>query len=191
MAVESVDTAGQEGDATVSPQPMTSIEAAELSLRAQSMIKNHVMASGAAALLPLPLIDMAAITAVQLRMIAKLATMYGRSFSEHAVRNTLTALAGGVVGQSAGVVAAISLTKFIPGIGWMAGMISLPAIAGASTYAVGRVFQRHFERGGSVYDIGVENVRGYYNEQLEKGKKVANAAKQEIHKRTAPREQPA
>ena len=60
----------------------------------------------------------------------------------------------------------------IPGIGWMAGMISLPVVAGASTYAVGRVFQRHFEGGGSVYDIGVENadlrmpnLKGAYHRQ--------------------------
>lgn len=189
MAVENADTARPQEGASASE--VVAHDSVEIGLKAQGMIKNHVMATGAAALLPLPVLDMAAITAIQIRMIAKLATMYGRSFSENTVRNTLTALAGGVVGQSAGVMTAVSLAKFIPGVGWMAGMISLPVVAGASTYAVGRVFQRHFERGGSVYDISVENVRGYYNEQLDKGKKVASAAKQEIHKRTAPKEQPA
>ena len=165
--------------------------AAELELKADSLIKNHVMAASAAALVPIPLFDIAAITAVQVRLIQKLAAMYDKSFSEAAVSNTITALAGGVIGHSAGVTTAISLTKLIPGVGWMFGMVSMPVVAGGTTYAVGRVFLRHFQQGGSVFDISVENVRGYYSEQVDRGKKLAAAAKAEIHKRTAGTEQAA
>jgi uncharacterized protein (DUF697 family) len=163
----------------------------ELTLKAENLIKNHVMAAGGFSLVPLPLLDLAAITVVQVRMIQKLAAMYGKTFSEKPVRNTIIALAGGVVGQGAGATAAFSLTKFIPGFGWMIGLVSMPVVVGATTYAIGHVFLRHFEQGGSVYDMSVESARGYYKEQMEKGKKLAAAAKASVHKRTAPTEQPA
>jgi uncharacterized protein (DUF697 family) len=183
------DTGGsQDGGATA---PVDAGGAKALELKADNLIKNHVLGACAASMVPVPLFDVAAITAVQVRMIYKLAEMYDKTFSEHAVRNTIAALVGGTVGHGAGVMAAISLTKAIPGVGWMLGMISLPAVAGGATYAVGRVFARHFQEGGSVSDISVENVRSYYNEQLEKGKKIASTVKQQVHKRTAPSEQPA
>lgn len=163
----------------------------DVDLKAENLIKNHVMAASAASIVPLPLFDVAAITLVQVRMIAKLAKMFDKTFSEKSARNTIAALGGGVVGHAGGVVTAISLTKLVPGIGWMVGMVSLPTVAGASTYAIGRVFARHFKQGGSVTDVGTEDARGYYDEQLDKGKKLAANIKESIHTRTAPRDQPA
>jgi len=46
----------------------------------------------------------------------------------------------------------------------------LPAVAGASTYAVGQVFIQHFESGGTFLDFDPEKVKGYFAEQFEKGK---------------------
>ena len=102
-------------------------------------------------------------------MIQKLAAMYGKAFSESPVRNTIAGLAGGVVGHGAGVLTALSVAKVIPGLGSLFGIVSLPVVVGASTYAIGRVYLRHFEEGGSIYDIAVDDVRSYYNKQLSKG----------------------
>jgi uncharacterized protein (DUF697 family) len=176
---------------TASPDSSSSVQTAEPGgldrrLKAESLIKNHVMAAGALSVVPLPLLDIAAIVVVQMRMIKKLATMYGKSFSESPVRNTIAGLAGGIVGHGAGVFTALSLAKVIPGVGWVLGMVSMPVVVGASTYAIGRVYLRHFEEGGSIYDISVENAKSYYNEQLEKGKAIAEAAKAGTRKRTDP-----
>lgn len=167
-------------------EPASGPESGERRFKAENLIKNHVMAAGAMSVVPLPLVDVAAITVVQLRMIQKLAAMYGTSFSESRVRNTLAGLAGGVVGHGAGVITALSLAKAIPGLGWILGMVSLPVVVGASTYAIGRVYVRHFEEGGSIYDISVDSAKSYYNEQLEKGKRIAEAAKADMRKRTNP-----
>lgn len=164
----------------------------ELDLKAESLIKTYMMAAGAASLTPVPLVDLAAITGVQMRMIQKLAEHYGKSFSESPVGNTIASLGGAAVGQSGGVLLGISLAKTIPGIGWMLGIISMPVLVGASTYAIGHVFAQHFKNGGSVFDIGVEDVRGYYKEQVEKGKEIATSLKRDIHSLTAAsKEQPA
>jgi uncharacterized protein (DUF697 family) len=146
-------------------------------LSAENKIKNYVIASVGASIVPVPLFDIAAVVAIQLRMIQKLSQLYGQPFSERAARNIITALAGGVLGYGAGFVVAASAVKVIPGIGWMVGMASLPLVAGAATYAVGRSLVKHFEEGGSMFDFSADRMRAYYQEQFEKGKELAAKAK--------------
>ena len=80
----------------------------------------------------------------------------------------------------------MSVAKLVPVVGWAAGVVVMPTIVGASTYAIGRVFVRHFQEGGSITDISAEKMKGYYAEQREAGKKVVASVKSKIHKRTAP-----
>ncbi|MQX35697.1 YcjF family protein [Roseospira navarrensis] len=146
-------------------------------LSAENMIKSYVIASVAAGSVPVPLFDIAAVAGIQLRMIQKLSHLYGKEFSEHAARNIISALAGGVVSYGGGYVLAASAFKLIPGIGWMVGMASLPIVSGATTYAVGRVMVNHFEGGGSLFDLSADDVRAFYEEQFRKGKEVAAGLK--------------
>ena len=97
--------------------PLDGARAEELEFKTESLIKNHVLGACAASLVPAPLFDIAAITAVQIRMIYKLALLYDKTFSESAVRNIIAALGGGVVGHGGGVIVAVSLAKLIPGFG--------------------------------------------------------------------------
>ncbi len=147
------------------------------SLIAESLIKDYVIASVAASIVPIPLFDIAAVVGIQLRMIQKLSELYGKPFSEGIGRSVITSLAGGFVGYGAGMVVAVSLTKLIPGVGWMMGMVSLPVVAGGSTYAVGNVFVKHYENGGDMFNFSSEAMRSYYKEQFEKGKKLADRFK--------------
>lgn len=146
-------------------------------LAAESQVKDYVIASVAASIVPVPLFDIAAVVAIQLRMIKKLSDHYGKPFSENKGRSIVTALAGGIGGFGAGMVVATSLTKLIPGIGWMIGLASLPVVAGASTYAVGQVFIKHYESGGDIFDLSTEAVSSFYKEQFNKGKEVAAKVK--------------
>jgi len=146
-------------------------------LTAENQVKNYVIASVAASVVPVPLFDIVAVTAIQLRMIQKVSELYGRPFSERAGRNIITALAGGALGYGVGATAAASMAKLIPGIGWMVGMASLPVVAGATTYAIGRVFIKHYEEGGSMFDMSADTLRAYYKEQFEKGKQLAAQVK--------------
>lgn len=157
-------------------------------LSAENLIKNYVIASIGASIVPIPVFDIAAVAAIQLRMIQKLSQLHGQPFSERAGRNIITALAGGVLGYGAGVAVAASAVKIIPVFGWMIGMTSLPLVAGASTYAVGRSLQKHFEDGGSLFDFNADGMRAYYREQFEKGKEMAAKAKDAIKGNKAPAE---
>ncbi|HEY0833828.1 MAG TPA: DUF697 domain-containing protein [Azospirillum sp.] len=155
------------------------------SLAADSTIKTYVIASVAASVVPVPLFDIAAIAAVQFRMIQKLSQLYGRPFSDSLARNIIASLAGSVLGYGVGATVAISLAKIIPGVGWAVGMVSLPVVAGGATYALGRVFVRHYEDGGSIFDLNTAKMKAYYAEQFEKGKLVAEKAKADLKARKA------
>ncbi len=159
------------------PEAAAASDAVGRSLIAESLVKDYVLASVAASIVPVPLFDIAAVVAIELRMIQKLSELYGKPFSEGVGRNVIMSLAGGVVGYGAGMAVAVSLTKLIPGIGWMMGMVSLPVLSGASTYAVGRVFIKHYEGGGDIFDLSTEAMRTYYKEQFEKGKALAAKVK--------------
>ncbi|MGU3493766.1 YcjF family protein [Xanthobacteraceae bacterium A53D] len=155
------------------------------SLTADSTIKNYVIASVGASIIPVPLVDIAAVVGIQLRMIQKLSQLYGQPFSERIGRSVIASLAGGVIGYGAGVTVAVSLTKIIPGVGWMLGMASLPLVAGGTTYAIGHVFAKHFEDGGTMLDISPSKMQAYYREQFEKGKRMAAAAKTDLETKRA------
>lgn len=146
-------------------------------LSAENMIKNYVITATAASIVPVAMFDIAAVLAVQTRMIQKLSQLYGRPFSESAGRKVASALIGTLGGYGAGYFLAASATKLIPGVGWMVGMVSLPVVSGASTYAVGRSIVRHYEDGGSLFDFSADRMRAYYKEQFEKGKDLAAKAK--------------
>ncbi|WP_346900158.1 YcjF family protein [uncultured Roseibium sp.] len=146
-------------------------------LTADNLIKDYVIASVAASIVPVAFFDIAAVVAIQLRMIQKLSQLYGKPFSERLGRKVIYALAGGVLGFGAGYMVAASATKLIPGIGWMVGMVSLPVVAGASTFAVGRSIVAHYENGGTLMDFNAGKMREFYKEQFEKGKELARKVK--------------
>ncbi|MCB0572184.1 MAG: DUF697 domain-containing protein, partial [Phaeodactylibacter sp.] len=52
------------------------MESPDKSLRAQEIVKNHVLISMGAGLVPIPILDIAAVTAVQLDMVKNLAQLY-------------------------------------------------------------------------------------------------------------------
>lgn len=155
-------------------------DAVARALSAENKIKTYVIGAVTASIVPVPLFDLVAVVGIQLRMIQKLSHLYGKQFSDSAGRNIISGLAGGVVSYGGGYALAASASKLIPGVGWMLGMVSLPIVSGATTYALGRVLVRHFEGGGSLFDLSADTVRDYYKEQFEKGKKVAAKAKEDL-----------
>jgi hypothetical protein len=50
----------------------------------------------------------------------------------------------------------------------------MPVVAGASTYAIGKVFYRHFASGGTFLSFDVDRARDYYQEQFKKGESIVS-----------------
>jgi uncharacterized protein (DUF697 family) len=146
---------------------MDATETKPLSKEAEALriVQSYAGWTAGAGLIPLPVVDVAAVTGVQLKMLHSLSNLYGIPFQRSAAKAVIAALVGG--GGSALIAApATSLLKVIPGIGSIAGMLAYPALATASTYALGKVFIQHFEAGGTLLDFNPEEVRSYFEEQF-------------------------
>jgi uncharacterized protein (DUF697 family) len=127
----------------------------------EATIKKYMYWSMGAGLIPIPVVDAAAVTAIQLNMVAELAREHEQDFSREIGRAFVASLVcGGLPTVLAGPLA--RLIKAIPLVGQTAGALAMPALAGASTYAVGKVFVQHFESGGTFHDFDPEAARGKY-----------------------------
>ena len=140
---------------------------------ANSIIKNHVIASMGLSLIPVPLVDLVALSGVQLKMLHNLARLYQVPFSENAGKSLIAALVGGVMPTSTAMTVA-SFAKVIPGLGTAAGVVSVSALGGATTYAIGNVFMQHFETGGTLLDFEPARMREYFAAKLQEGRQVAS-----------------
>jgi uncharacterized protein (DUF697 family) len=141
---------------------------------ADKIIKNHVIWSMGAGFIPVPIADLFAVSAIQLDMIRQLAKVFDVDFKQTEGKAYITALTGsGLARLGARAI------KFIPGIGSVMGGITMAALSGASSYAIGEVFKRHFETGGTFLDFDPERLKKYYDEKFEKGKEVVEEIKKE------------
>jgi uncharacterized protein (DUF697 family) len=147
---------------------MSEYEKSNLGDNANSIIKNHMIWSMGAGFIPVPIADLFAVSAIQLDMIRQLCKLYGIDFKQTEGKAIISSLTGsGLARLGARAV------KFIPGVGSILGGVTMAALSGASTYALGEVFKKHFETGGTFLDFDSERLKKYYNEKFEKGKEVA------------------
>ncbi|MEL6925448.1 MAG: DUF697 domain-containing protein [Bacteroidota bacterium] len=142
---------------------------------ADTIIRNHVIWSMGAGLIPVLIADIFAVSALQLDMIRQLCKVYDIDFKEQQGKAIVTSLTSSTLAR----LGARSVVKLIPGIGSLIGGVAVSVFAGASTYALGEVFKAHFESGGTILDFDPERLKNYYREKFEKGKKVARDLKDE------------
>jgi len=168
-------TAGEEVDTVET----TDAERDEL---ASQVVDRFSLWSGAAGLIPLPLIDVAAVGGVQLLMLRRLSEIYGVPFSDNRGKSLIASLAGSVLPASTATTSAMtvgSLIKGIPGIGWTVGALSMPVFSAGATYIIGKVFIQHFASGGTLLDFNPPDYREFIKAQKEKlGSRSASAAGQ-------------
>lgn len=157
---------------------------AERLLRAQSLVKSYVLGATGISLIPVPLVDLAGIFGVQLKLIHGLSKQYGVPFKENLGKSLLTSLLTGATGII-GVTALSSLAKSVPVLGSIGGAASVGITSGALTYAVGQVFIKHFEKGGTLLNFDPAKFREIFKKEVAKGKEVAQQAKAEAKPETA------
>src|SRR5580692_1794775 len=120
--------------------------AADMSTRdelASHLVDRLSLWSGAAGLIPVPLVDMSAVGGVQLHMLRRLSEIYGVPFSENRGKSILTSLVGAVIPATAATTMT-SLMKGVPIIGTAIGALTMPAVAACGTWVIGKVFMKAF-----------------------------------------------
>jgi uncharacterized protein (DUF697 family) len=135
--------------------------------QANLIVKKYMNWSFVGGLIPIPMADMAAVSAVQMKMLSDLADLYDVPFKTHAAKSVVASLLGAVVPSMAATGLLATGVKFLPVIGTTVGLLTMPGLSVAATYAVGKVFIAHFEAGGTLLDFDPEKVREHFRAEFE------------------------
>jgi uncharacterized protein (DUF697 family) len=157
-----------EGAVDTAAAPMTMEERDEA---AEKLVDRFTLWSGGAGLIPIPLVDIAAVGGVQIQMLRRLSELYDVPFSENAGKSVLASLAGSLIPASAASTTAMGLTsalKLIPGVGTIIAAVTMPAFSAGATYLIGKVFIQHFASGGTLLDFNPPDYREFIKAQKEK-----------------------
>ena len=146
--------------------------------QAQKLIKDGVILSVGGGLLPVPILDLIGIAGGQTHMLRQLSELYRIPYSQHRAKNIIATLIASLGTGYVGTGLVASVVKTVPFVGSMAGVVSLPIIAGASTYALGKVFVQHFESGGTFLNFEPEKTKTYFARQFAEGKLVVGEYKE-------------
>lgn len=122
------------------------------------VISTAVKWSAAAAIVPIPVADLLALTAVQVRMVRDIAKIYGVDWESETLKGVISALLGTL--SSAAISGSMlgSAIKVVPVGGTVMGSVGLAAFSSAATFAIGKIFVKHFEKGGTVSSFSAEAV---------------------------------
>lgn len=141
--------------------------------QAGDIIASAVRWSAASGAIPLPIVDSVALAVVQTRMIMDLSELYGERASKETARGLVSVLLGTLL-PSVGAKAVISSTmKMTPIIGVVGGMATMALLGSAASYAIGKVFVRHFENGGTLTSFDAGSIKDELKEEFAKGKAKA------------------
>jgi len=103
------------------------------------LVRGAAVLNGIIAAEPVPGLDIPLLLASQVRLVLRIAAIYGESLSVRHARELLSTIAGGVALRYL----AAELGKLVPGPGWLIGA----AVTGLGTLAIGRVAIAYFESG--------------------------------------------
>ena len=158
--------------------------------QADAIVRRNVLWALGAGVIPVPFVEVAAVTAVQVKMLKQLSDLYGLSFSESIDKKPiawlLVGLGGVGLGVAVGAVVGGSLAMLLPALGTTVGVLSVPVFAGAFTHATGRVFTMPFESGGTLLDFNPRAMRAYCKKELKKAKEMVSQSQNDPKAGTKP-----
>lgn len=136
---------------------------------ANGIVRRYALYGTATALIPVFGIDVAALTAVQTKMVNDLAELYGYDLSDQlmqtALTNGITSLAGRIItGMLTGIAKSFAPLKSLVG-----GALAA-AFAGFITAETGKIYQARMEAGQHPADIRVSDIIDHIILQLREGK---------------------
>ena len=121
-------------------------------IRSRQTIRDHALLAAGAMALAVPLVDMAAEAAIQVRMVKRLAEIHGVDFAEERAKTLVAAAIGGFsAGWAAG-----TLLRYASFASYFTNFWPSAALSSAITYGIGHLFAQHFSKGGQLDDLAPE-----------------------------------
>lgn len=104
------------------------------------IIQHHTVMAMGAGLIPFAGVDMVAVGVLQHEMLKRMCNLYGKPYEDMQAQAYICSISG-----SATAKVGASFFKTIPVIGSALGGVSMSIMAGASTYALGKMFIKYFQ----------------------------------------------
>ncbi len=149
---------------------MSTLQPAALEPRAataERIINDHSLFAAGAGLIPVDGLDVAATIGIQINMIRDLAKLYQVEFNDHILRVILTTSVSASIPRLMGeVFNYLGATKWLKVLG---SSLSASAVSAWLTTEIGLLYREHFEQGGTLDTLRVEDVRAYIDRQLDSG----------------------
>jgi len=146
------------------------------SKEADEIVKRYMLAALGVGFISLPVLDMAALMAIQLALLSRLARLYKVDFSHQRGKSVIASLVGGSTSTLASVASTGFILRLVSVPGWIVCAMCMSLFAGASIYAIGRVFVQHFDSGGTFLTFDPDRVRQYYAEALARGREEVQSS---------------
>jgi uncharacterized protein (DUF697 family) len=123
--------------------------AAKRRMIARRIVERHRTYAAVGGLVPVPVANIASVTAINLRMVQQLSALYQVPFQRDRARAAIVSLIGGAAPSGFGMATSSALMWIIPG-GMFVGLGVSALSAGALTRAIGQVFAESFENGAQL-----------------------------------------
>jgi uncharacterized protein (DUF697 family) len=136
------------------------------------IISSAVKWSAGAVAIPLPVVDLIGLGFVQVKMVRNLAKAYGVNPNDKILEGLISAVLATMATMTIPIMLVGSSLKAAPVGGTVLGSVGNAAFGAASTYAIGKVFVRHFEGGGTIASFSADAAK----DELKKEVSSATAA---------------
>lgn len=123
---------------------------------AERIVREAAGLAAAAGAEPVPFVDIPLVLAAQIRMVLRVAAIYGETLDAERAKEIIGAVMGGMLVRTA----ARQVARLVPVVGWAAA----GGVAAAGTYALGRATIEYFASGKT---LGQRQLRDLYRRALQ------------------------
>jgi uncharacterized protein (DUF697 family) len=175
-ATKKLNPAAETGDPATSEPAVaeewvaTADDHASRKVRAEAVIRRNVLWALGGGILPLPILDVAAVTAIELKMLKELANIYQVEFSPGIARKIIYSLLANIGLVGVGTLLGGSIAKLIPFLGVSLGFISVSVLVGSFTDSLGQTVLIHLEGGGTLEDFSPTAMANFFRKEFDKAK---------------------
>lgn len=135
--------------------------------RSELIVDRYATIAGAAAVIPIPWFDLVAIGGIQMKMVAELSARYGVPFNQEIVKSAIAGLLGSIAATRLAYEFGRTVLKTVPVIGVFGAALAMPAFAYGVTWAIGKVFVKHYEAGGTLQNFDVAKMKPHFESEVD------------------------
>jgi len=147
----------------------------ETRAKVQEIIKNRALLAAGLGLVPVPVLNFASATVVQIAMVQSITKLCNIEAKKSWIKNIISSVLGGFTSVGLSQLAAGKLGA-APIVGASLAVISAPVVNGLTTYALGHMFLRYFESEDGFLKTNFKALGGWFKEGFKEGREKLGGA---------------